>query len=95
MRKEIRFEEIFYDPVVGLYVEDSANMDTKPPYVFNNLTIIPPSIITSLSAAWEAMKSPPVGIREQMDTGELIKLTACIYFPNKVDWLLVAKMVAS
>ncbi|KAG8034804.1 hypothetical protein G9C98_007880 [Cotesia typhae] len=49
----------------------------------DSVPIMPPSIITSLSAAWEAMKPPPVGILDQMDTGESIKLTACIYLPQQ------------
>ncbi|XP_008557292.1 WD repeat-containing protein 7 isoform X8 [Microplitis demolitor] len=45
--------------------------------------VLSPTIITSLSAAWDAMKPPPVGILDQMDTGETIKLTACIYLPQQ------------
>ncbi|XP_057328000.1 WD repeat-containing protein 7 isoform X8 [Microplitis mediator] len=48
-----------------------------------NELVLSPTIITSLSAAWDAMKPPPVGILDQMDTGETIKLTACIYLPQQ------------
>ncbi|KAK0158543.1 hypothetical protein PV328_009533 [Microctonus aethiopoides] len=44
-----------------------------------------PTVITSLTAAWDAMKPSPVGILDQMDTGDChgIKLTACIYLPQQ------------
>jgi len=44
-----------------------------------------PIIKTSLTAAWDAMKPPPVGILDQLDTGDGhgIKLTACIYLPHQ------------
>ncbi|XP_015115417.1 WD repeat-containing protein 7 isoform X8 [Diachasma alloeum] len=44
-----------------------------------------PTIKTSLEAAWEDMKPPPVGILDQLDSGDShgIKLTACIYLPQQ------------
>ncbi|XP_015189196.1 PREDICTED: WD repeat-containing protein 7 isoform X6 [Polistes dominula] len=44
-----------------------------------------PTVKTSLTAAWEAMKPPPVGILDQLDTGDKngIKLTASIYLPQQ------------
>ncbi|XP_012268313.2 WD repeat-containing protein 7 isoform X11 [Athalia rosae] len=52
--------------------------DYKPPS-------LPPTIKTSLTAAWEAMKPPPVGILDQLDSGDShgIKLTASIYLPQQ------------
>ncbi|XP_034938859.1 WD repeat-containing protein 7 isoform X3 [Chelonus insularis] len=48
-------------------------------------SILAPTITTSLTAAWDGMKPPPVGILDQMDTGDGhgIKLTACIYLPQQ------------
>lgn len=47
--------------------------------------ILPPTVKTSLTAAWEAMKPPPVGILDQLDSGDNqgIKLTASIYLPQQ------------
>ncbi|XP_063977797.1 WD repeat-containing protein 7 isoform X2 [Diachasmimorpha longicaudata] len=44
-----------------------------------------PTIKTSLETAWEDMKPPPVGILDQLDSGDNhgIKLTACIYLPQQ------------
>ncbi|KAL2738736.1 WD repeat-containing protein 7 isoform X1 [Vespula squamosa] len=44
-----------------------------------------PTVKTSLTAAWEAMKPPPVGILDQLDSGDKngIKLTASIYLPHQ------------
>ncbi|XP_014612446.1 PREDICTED: WD repeat-containing protein 7 isoform X7 [Polistes canadensis] len=44
-----------------------------------------PTVKTSLTAAWEAMKPPPVGILDQLDSGDKngIKLTASIYLPQQ------------
>ncbi|XP_043287416.1 WD repeat-containing protein 7 isoform X3 [Venturia canescens] len=44
-----------------------------------------PSIKTSLTAAWESMKPSPVGILDQLDSGDAhgSKLTACIYLPQQ------------
>lgn len=46
---------------------------------------LPPTVKTSLTAAWDAMKPPPVGILDQLDSGDGqgIKLTACIYLPQQ------------
>ncbi|XP_046416205.1 WD repeat-containing protein 7 isoform X10 [Neodiprion pinetum] len=48
-------------------------------------TSLPPTIKTSLTAAWEAMKPPPVGILDQLDSGDGhgIKLTSSIYLPQQ------------
>lgn len=46
---------------------------------------LPPTIKTSLTAAWEGMRPPPVGILDQLDSGDAhgTKLTACIYLPQQ------------
>lgn len=46
---------------------------------------LPPTIKTSLTAAWEAMKPSPVGILDQLDSGDShgIKLTSSIYLPQQ------------
>lgn len=46
---------------------------------------LPPAVKTSLTAAWEDMKPPPVGILDQLDSGDGhgIKLTASIYLPQQ------------
>ncbi|XP_029037876.1 WD repeat-containing protein 7 isoform X10 [Osmia bicornis bicornis] len=46
---------------------------------------LPPVVKTSLRAAWEEMRPPPVGILDQLDTGDGhgIKLTASIYLPQQ------------
>jgi len=46
---------------------------------------LPPTVKTSITAAWDAMKPPPVGILDQLDSGDGqgIKLTACIYLPQQ------------
>ncbi|XP_066603881.1 WD repeat-containing protein 7 isoform X7 [Prorops nasuta] len=56
----------------------SQNDGSTPP-------MITPTIRTSLTSAWAAMKPPPVGILDQLDTGDGhgIKLTACIYLPQQ------------
>ena len=56
----------------------NQNDKTSPP-------ALPPTINTSLTAAWEAMKPSPVGILDQLDSGDGhgIKLTACIYLPQQ------------
>lgn len=53
--------------------------DSSPP------PALPPTVKTSLTDAWEAMKPPPVGILDQLDSGDGqdIKLTACIYLPQQ------------
>ena len=47
--------------------------------------VLSPTVKTSLAAAWEAMKPPPVGILDQLDMndGHGIKLTASIYLPQQ------------
>lgn len=52
--------------------------NSKPP-------VLPPTIKTSLTEAWEAMKPSPVGILDQLDSGDGhgIKLTASIYLPQQ------------
>ncbi|KAK9306438.1 hypothetical protein QLX08_002939 [Tetragonisca angustula] len=44
-----------------------------------------PTIKTSIAMAWEEMKPPPVGILDQLDSGDGhgIKLTASIYLPQQ------------
>ncbi|KOX70671.1 WD repeat-containing protein 7 [Melipona quadrifasciata] len=44
-----------------------------------------PTIKTSITMAWEEMKPPPVGILDQLDSGDGhgIKLTASIYLPQQ------------
>lgn len=44
-----------------------------------------PTVKTSIIAAWEEMKPPPVGILDQLDSGDghAIKLTASIYLPQQ------------
>lgn len=44
-----------------------------------------PTIKTSLTSAWEVMKPSPVGILDQMDSGDgnAIKLTSSIYLPQQ------------
>lgn len=56
----------------------SQNDGSTPP-------ALPPTVKTSLTAAWDAMKPPPVGILDQLDSGDGqgIKLTACIYLPQQ------------
>lgn len=46
---------------------------------------LPPTLKTSLTAAWDAMKPSPVGVLDQLDSGDgqSIKLTACIYLPQQ------------
>lgn len=46
---------------------------------------LPPAVKTSLTAAWAEMKPPPVGILDQLDSGDGhgIKLTASIYLPQQ------------
>lgn len=46
---------------------------------------LPPTIKTSITMAWEEMKPPPVGILDQLDSGDGhgIKLTASIYLPQQ------------
>ncbi|XP_076298441.1 WD repeat-containing protein Rbcn-3B isoform X11 [Lasioglossum baleicum] len=46
---------------------------------------LPPAVKTSLTAAWKEMKPPPVGILDQLDSGDGhgIKLTASIYLPQQ------------
>ncbi|XP_023288986.1 WD repeat-containing protein 7 isoform X2 [Orussus abietinus] len=46
---------------------------------------LPPTVKTSLDEAWEVMKPPPVGILDQLDSGDGygIKLTASIYLPQQ------------
>ncbi|XP_011310240.1 WD repeat-containing protein 7 isoform X6 [Fopius arisanus] len=50
-----------------------------------NPPTLAPTIKTSLETAWEDMKPPPVGILDQLDSGDShgIKLTACIYLPQQ------------
>jgi hypothetical protein len=47
--------------------------------------VLSPTLKTSITAAWEAMKPSPVGILDQLDSGEghEIKLTASIYLPQQ------------
>lgn len=44
-----------------------------------------PAVKTSITAAWEEMKPSPVGILDQLDSGDVhgIKLTASIYLPQQ------------
>lgn len=51
----------------------------------NSPPMLPPTIKTSIEDAWEAMKPSPVGILDQMDSGDRhgIKLTASIYLPQQ------------
>ncbi|XP_061942951.1 WD repeat-containing protein 7 isoform X26 [Apis cerana] len=46
---------------------------------------LPPAVKTSITAAWEEMKPSPVGILDQLDSGDVhgIKLTASIYLPQQ------------
>ncbi|KAJ9576411.1 hypothetical protein L9F63_006723, partial [Diploptera punctata] len=46
---------------------------------------MPPTVTTSLVKAWAAMKPPPVGILDQLDTNDQpgVKLTASIYLPQQ------------
>ncbi|XP_076382354.1 WD repeat-containing protein Rbcn-3B isoform X9 [Megalopta genalis] len=46
---------------------------------------LPPTVKPSLTAAWKEMKPPPVGILDQLDSGDGhgIKLTASIYLPQQ------------
>lgn len=46
---------------------------------------LPPTVKTSLTAAWEGMKPLPVGILDQLDSGDGhgIKLTTSIYLPQQ------------
>lgn len=48
-------------------------------------TALAPTIKTSITEAWAAMKPPPVGIIDQLDSGDghAIKLTASIYLPQQ------------
>lgn len=47
--------------------------------------LLPPTLKTSLTLAWELMKPSPVGILDQLDSGDghEIKLTASIYLPQQ------------
>ncbi|XP_014203336.1 WD repeat-containing protein 7 isoform X3 [Copidosoma floridanum] len=47
--------------------------------------MLPPTLKTSLTLAWEAMKPSPVGILDQLDSGDGhgIKLTTSIYLPQQ------------
>lgn len=51
----------------------------------NTPPMLPPTIKTSIEDAWEAMKPSPVGILDQLDSGDGhgIKLTASIYLPQQ------------
>ncbi|XP_012173588.1 WD repeat-containing protein 7 isoform X15 [Bombus affinis] len=46
---------------------------------------LPPAVKTSITTAWEEMKPSPVGILDQLDSGDGhgIKLTASIYLPQQ------------
>ncbi|GLH07771.1 uncharacterized protein GBIM_13199 [Gryllus bimaculatus] len=46
---------------------------------------MPPMVTTSLTKAWADMKPPPVGILDQLDSGDLpgVKLTASIYLSQQ------------
>ncbi|XP_067003219.2 WD repeat-containing protein 7 isoform X2 [Anabrus simplex] len=46
---------------------------------------IPPMVSTSLTKAWAEMSPPPVGVLDQLDSGDLpgVKLTASIYLPQQ------------
>ncbi|XP_076220619.1 WD repeat-containing protein Rbcn-3B isoform X12 [Nomia melanderi] len=46
---------------------------------------LPPAVKTSLTTAWKEMKPPPIGILDQLDSGDGhgIKLTASIYLPQQ------------
>ncbi|XP_078041516.1 WD repeat-containing protein Rbcn-3B isoform X9 [Augochlora pura] len=46
---------------------------------------LPPTVKPSLTTAWKEMKPPPVGILDQLDSGDGhgIKLTASIYLPQQ------------
>ncbi|PNF24262.1 WD repeat-containing protein 7, partial [Cryptotermes secundus] len=46
---------------------------------------IPPTVLTSLVKAWAEMKPPPVGILDQLDSGDQpgVRLTASIYLPQQ------------
>lgn len=50
-----------------------------------NPPMLPPTLKTSITAAWEAMKPSPVGILDQLDSGDKhgLKLTASIYLPQQ------------
>nr|CAD7396009.1 unnamed protein product [Timema poppensis] len=52
---------------------------------FSNPPGMPPTVSTSLVKAWLEMKPPPVGILDQLDTGDLpgVRLTASIYLPQQ------------
>ena len=49
------------------------------------MPMLPPTLKTSLTIAWEGMKPSPVGILDQLDSGDAhgIKLTASIYLPQQ------------
>ncbi|XP_051158391.1 WD repeat-containing protein 7 isoform X1 [Leptopilina boulardi] len=74
--------------VVLWTVPDSSPQQMPQANNFNDGTATPvlsPTIKTSLAAAWESMKPPPVGILDQLDMndGHGIKLTASIYLPQQ------------
>jgi hypothetical protein len=52
---------------------------------FSKPPAMPPTILTSLVKAWAEMKPPPVGILDQLDTGDQpgVRLTASIYLPQQ------------
>ncbi|XP_014253384.1 WD repeat-containing protein 7 isoform X2 [Cimex lectularius] len=55
-----------------------AQIRQQPP---NNPTAMGPIISTSIAESWAAMKPPPVGILDQLESGA--KLTASIYLPQQ------------
>ncbi|XP_016841801.1 WD repeat-containing protein 7 isoform X10 [Nasonia vitripennis] len=64
--------------ITGQQMNQINQHDSTPP-------MLPPTLKTSITAAWEAMKPSPVGILDQLDCGDGhgIKLTASIYLPQQ------------
>ncbi|XP_015596599.1 WD repeat-containing protein 7 isoform X10 [Cephus cinctus] len=65
-------------PDAGIQQPSQTNQNDGP-------VRLPPTVKTSLTEAWEAMKPSPVGILDQLDTDEShrIKLTSSIYLPQQ------------
>lgn len=64
--------------ITGQQMNQLNQQDGTPP-------MLPPTLKTSITAAWEAMKPSPVGILDQLDCGDGhgIKLTSSIYLPQQ------------
>uniref|UniRef100_A0ABD2VT45 WD repeat-containing protein 7 n=1 Tax=Trichogramma kaykai TaxID=54128 RepID=A0ABD2VT45_9HYME len=71
--------------VVMLWTVPEPSQPLSQPEPGQDTPILAPTCKTSLTLAWEAMKPSPVGILDQLDSGDGhgIKLTASIYLPQQ------------